>query len=119
MANLDERREALSERCLQLRLELEGVIHELTTPEDRAYLDQLEELGNHTIHDSAHEEDDFEIDTLTGLHEISVGSAGIWVRGWIFVCNDQLVRAGLLEATEEDGDEHVDEEADDTEESTT
>lgn len=62
------------------------------------YLQTLTRLGRDTIAELVGPGEDhhyFEIDDLQDLTEISEGSDGVWVRGWVLVDKSQLWAAGL------------------------
>lgn len=78
---------------------------------DPAYLSVLAGLARDTIEELVGPGEDkhyFEIDDLTSLDEISEGSDGTWVRGWILVDNSQLEKAGLKDADDEEDDDDAD-----------
>lgn len=75
------------------------------TEEERSYLRRLRELAQVNIDADTHDKDAFEVDELTSLDEISEGNDGVWVRGWVFVSNEQLRR---------DDDDDEEEEAEET-----
>jgi hypothetical protein len=66
-------------------------------PEQRAYLDRLQELGTEVICDIAKDSSLIDVDRLEGEKHTSEGDDGTWVRAWVLVDNDRLKAAGLLE----------------------